>query len=275
MPFITKEDRDKFAVTGKVGLIASVSPDGYPHIAFINTIQAIGDDEIIWGEFVHGLVKMNLNENPKAGFLVLNPEKEWWNGKAMQTRVRDSGPEHEHLNSAPLFRYNTYFGIGKVHYMKVYSFSGKQRLPLGKVIKGALLGKFIKPGVQASGKGIAKGTTWKLMKDMTSLKFISFVDEDGFPVILPVVQASAKDRGRMIIPFSAYSEELGKIKPGAKAALYLCNLDLVTVLLQGTYLGTRKKGGVKYGLFDIEKVYNSMPPITGFVYPPQEMKIVH
>lgn len=35
MSFITHEDREKFAVSGKGGLIASISPEGYPHIAFI------------------------------------------------------------------------------------------------------------------------------------------------------------------------------------------------------------------------------------------------
>lgn len=50
-------------------------------------------------------------------------------------------------------------------------------------------------------------------------------------MILPAIQATMKDGGRMIIPFSAYSEELGKIKPGAKMAAYLANMDLVTVLL--------------------------------------------
>lgn len=50
-------------------------------------------------------------------------------------------------------------------------------------------------------------------------------------MILPAIQATMKDGGRMIIPFSAYPEVLGKIKPGAKMAAYLANMDLVTVLL--------------------------------------------
>lgn len=275
MSFITKEDREKFAVTGKIGLIASISPEGYPHIAFINTIQALSEDEIIWGEFIHGKSKIYLLDNPKAGFLVLNTEKEWWSGKATQTQIRDSGPEYDLLNSAPLFRYNTYFGIGKVHYMKLVAFSGKQKLPLGKVLKGAFLGRMIRPGVKSSGKALAKGIAVKLMKGISSLKFISFVDEDGYPVILPIIQATMKDKGRMIIPLTPYQEELSKIKADTKVAIYLANLNLTTVLFQGTYKGEFKKCGVKYGIFDIEKIYNSMPPITGYVYPPQEMRVVH
>ncbi|HHX80472.1 MAG TPA: pyridoxamine 5'-phosphate oxidase family protein [Acholeplasmataceae bacterium] len=275
MSYITHEDREKFAVSGKVGLIASISPEGYPHIAFINTIQALKDDEIIWGEFIHGKSKMYLKDNPKAGFLVLNTEKEWWNGKAIETDIKDTGPEYDLLNSAPLFRYNTYFGIGKVHYMKLTAFSGKQKLPMGKIIKGALQGRLIKPRVNSSGKEIAKGFTVKLMKAIDSLKFISFVDEDGFPVIIPIIQATMKDRGRMIIPLSVYQEELEKIKPDSKVAVYLANLDLTTVLLQGIFKGIKKNLGVSYGIFDLDKVYNSMPPITGYVYPKEELKVVH
>lgn len=275
MSFITHEDREKFAVSGKVGLIASISPEGYPHIAFINTIQALKEDEIIWGEFIHGKSKMYLQDNPKAGFLILNTEKEWWNGKAVETNIKDTGPEYELLNSAPIFRYNTYFGIGKAHYMKLKAYSGKQKLPMGKILKGALQGRFIKSRVKSSKKEIAKGFTVKLMKAIDSLKFISFVDEDGFPVIIPIIQATMKDRGRMIIPLSAYQEELEKIKPDSKVAVYLANLDLTTVMLQGTFKGIKKSFGVRYGIFDLEKVYNSMPPITGYVYPEEELKVVH
>ncbi|NLD26337.1 MAG: pyridoxamine 5'-phosphate oxidase family protein [Acholeplasmataceae bacterium] len=277
MTFINSEDREKFSVSGKIGLISSISPEGMPHVAFISTIQALSEDEIIWGEFITGRSKIYLRDNPKAGFLVLNTDKEWWNGKAVETAVRDSGPEYDLLNNAPLFRYNTYFGIGKAHYMKLTAFSGKQNLPMGGIVKGALLGRLIKGGVKPNPDKTEKmrGLTVKLLKDIGSLKFLSYVDEDGFPVIFPIIQAVMKDSGRIFIPMTVYSEHFAKIKPGSKIAVFLANLELSTVLLQGTYQGIDKKLGVKYAIFDVEKIYNSMPPITGYIYPQEEMAIVH
>jgi hypothetical protein len=277
MAFITHEDREKFSVSGKIGLIAAISPEGMPHVAFISTIQAHSEDEIIWGEFITGRSKMYLRDNPKAGFLVLNTAKEWWNGKAVETAVKDTGPEFDLLNNAPLFRYNTYFGIGKVHYMKLTAFSGKQDLPMGGIIKGALLGRLIKGGVKPCPDRTEKmkGLTVKLLKDIGSLKFLCYIDEDGFPVVFPIVQAVMKDAGRIFIPMTVYAEHFAKIKTGAKIAVFLANLELSTVLLQGTYQGTGKKLGVKYAVFDVEKIYNSLPPITGYIYPEEEMAVVH
>jgi hypothetical protein len=274
---ITSEDREKFAVSGKIGLVSAISPEGMPHIAFISTIQAKSEDEIIWGEFIVGKTKMYLQQNPKAGFLVLNTEKQWWNGKALETDVKDTGPEFDMLNNAPLFRYNTYFGIGKVHYMKLVDFSGQQNLGMSAIIKGAILGRLVKPWIARKKDSVPKikGLTAKLLKKIDSLKFISFIDEEGFPVIIPIVQAFMKDQNRIIIPLTAYRNQLSKIKPGSNVAIYVANLELNTVLLQGKLIGFNSTLGLKYGIFDVEKIYNSMPPITGYVYPKEELKTVH
>lgn len=274
---ITNEDKEKFAVSSKIGLISSVSPEGYPHVAFISTIQAKAEDEIIFGEFINGRSKKYLDTNPKAGFCIVNTAMEWWTGKAVQTDIKDTGPEFDLLNDAPLFRYNTYFGIGKVHYLKLHEFSGKKKLAMGRIIRGALLGRLIKPLVPRSIDKTEKikGITAKLLKKIDCLKFISYVDDDGFPVILPIIQALQKDTGKIIIPLTANKEQLKKIKAGSQVAIYIANLELSTVLLQGTYRGIQNRLGLKYGVFDVEMVYNSMPPITGYVYPEAELKLVH
>jgi hypothetical protein len=77
----------------------------------------------------------------------------------------------------------------------------------------------------------ALGACWQHGSGLERNDKIKSINEDGYPMILPAIQATMKDGGRMIIPFSAYPEELGKIKPGAKMAAYLANMDLVTVLL--------------------------------------------
>lgn len=88
-------------------------------------------------------------------------------------------------------------------------------------------------------------------------------------MILPAIQATMKDGGRMIIPFSAYPEELGKSNPARKWPL------IWPIWIWSPCSCTEKKLGEKYGIFDIEMIFNSMPPITGYVHPPQEMKVIH
>ncbi len=274
---ISKEDMQKFAVTGKIGLISTISPFGEPHITLITSIQAKDEKTIMWGQFTHGLSKEYVNKNPLTGFLVLNLEKKWWRGKTEYRDSTETGEDFDMYNNQPLFRYNTYFGVGRVHYMDLKDFSGKQDLPMGGIIKGALLGKMIKPFVKPSPDGIKKikGISVKLAKDLTSLKFLSYIDEEGFPVLLPVLQATMKDEGRIYIPLTAYGEEIKKIKPGSKVALFYANLELSSVLFQGYFTGIEKKLGVSYAIFDISKVYNSMVPIPGYIYPMEPYSVVH
>ncbi|MDD4316369.1 MAG: hypothetical protein PHC84_04350 [Clostridia bacterium] len=275
--FINNEDKQKFAVTGKIGLISTISPFGEPHITLISSIQAKDENTIMWGQFTHGLSKEYLRKNPLSGFFVLNMEKKWWRGKAVYTGDTDTGEDFDMYNNQPLFRYNTYFGIGKVHYMDVKDFSGQQDLNMGAIIKGALQGKFIKPFVKPCPDGIKKikGLSLRLAKDMTSLKFLSYIDEEGFPIILPVIQAVMKDEGRIIIPLSVGGDEIKKLKSGAKLAMFYANLELSSVLLQGYFAGISKKLGVEYAVFDIHKVYNSMVPVVGYIYPMEPYRTVH
>lgn len=275
--FLSEEDKKKFAVTGKVGLITSIDEDNFPRITLISTIESNGDDELIWGEFCDGISKNNLLKDPKTSFLLLNTEKEWWRGKALQTAVKNTGKEFEKLNNAPLFRYNTYFGIGKAHYMKMLSFSGKQNLDMKAIIKGVLKGKAVKRLVEKSSDKNEKITklSYDLAKGVSTLKFLSYVDSEGYPLILPVLQATIIDKnGRIIIPLGEDNKELENIEANAKIALYYANMELSSVLFQGIFKGLEKKMKIRYAVIDIEKVYNTMVPIVGYIYPKEDYKLI-
>jgi len=273
---ISSEDRQKLAETSKIGLLSTINQQNEVHISLISSIQTLGE-QLIFGEFVHGLSKINLKTNPKTGFLVINAQKEWWKGKALHKEIKDTGPEFEMYNNQPLFRYNSYFGIGKVHYLDIIDFSGKQSLPLGGIIFGWLGGLLAKSFIKGCPDGVDKieNLSVKLAKNPTAPKFLSYIDADGYPQIIPVVQSVLKDKGRLLIPHSAYAGELASIPIGAKASMFLVNLDLTSVLFQGVYSGVEKRLGATYGIFDIEKVYNSMVPIPGYIYPMEEYKLIH
>lgn len=273
---ITSEDRAKLASPSKIGLLATISPTEEVQISLISSIQTL-DNQLIWGEFVHGLSKINVQSNPKCGFLAINADMEWWRGKATHKEVRETGPEFEMYNNQPLFRYNSYFGIGKVHYMDIVEFSGKNKLPLKAIISGWLRGLAVKGLAKGCADGVdkIKGLSVKLAKNPSAPKFLSYVGENGYPILIPVVQSVLKDKGRLLIPYSAYKEELALIAPMTRASMFLASLDLTSVLFQGIYMGSEKKLGTTYGIFDIEKVYNSMVPIPGYIYPMEEYKLVH
>ena len=52
------------------------------------------------------------------------------------------------------------------------------------------------------------------------------------------------------------------------------NLEMESVLIEGKFIGIQNKLGIKVGLVDIDRVYNSMPPKHGYIYPKEKLQPV-
>ncbi|MCL2631323.1 MAG: pyridoxamine 5'-phosphate oxidase family protein [Firmicutes bacterium] len=256
---ISNEDRDSFAVTGKLALVSTVNANGEPHITLLTSLQAGKEGEMIFGEFINGLSKKHIKENEKTGFLIMSLKQEWWKGVCDYFKSEITGEESEMYNAKPLFRYNTYMGIGVVHYLRLLEISEKNSISMGKVLKGIIKAKCT--GVKKSGVQPLKDISKTLISKATTLKFISFINKDGYPEILPIIQAQVKDKGRLVVPFSPYAEKLKELENNQSVAIFCVNLNLTGLLLQGKF--SHLKSGV--GIFDIEKVYNPMPPIIKYI----------
>jgi hypothetical protein len=109
-------DLQSFAVPMKIGLLATVNPQGLPHLTLISTLQGSAPQTVTWGQFTEGLSKRHVRQNPRTGFMIMTLDKRLWRGKATWTRVAKTGPEFEMYNNQPMFRYNSYFGIHSVYH---------------------------------------------------------------------------------------------------------------------------------------------------------------
>jgi hypothetical protein len=107
-----------------------------------------------------------------------------------------------------------------------------------------------------------------------TLKFLAYIDADGHPVIFPALQGTAADANTLVFPSSPYPELFAQIPAGAKVAVFLANLDLESLLVQGRWSGIKKLGLFSGGIIEIDKVYNSMLPLPRYIYPPEEMPCV-
>ena len=268
MKNMNNEMIEEFGKTYKVALVSTIDDEGEPHISFITTLQAKSENELMSGEFITGLSKRFMKERNKVGFLVMTLGKDWWTGSALWHSHKTSGEDYDKFNQIPMFRYNTYFGIHTVHYYNLNNISEKHKLDMAGIIFNAVLNVLIKPFFKKKSNPRAL-TKWsyELLKGISTLKFISFIDEDGFPKIYPIVQAQACDTGRIVIPKHPYSNELSKIKDGTKVAIMGMNLDMEDVLIKGTFRGFKATVLGQMGYVDIERVYNSLPPKHGYIYP--------
>lgn len=266
-PFTADEMR-VFERDAKIGLVATVDAAGLPHLTLITSMQARDPTHLMYGQFCEGLGKTHVKENPRTGFLVMSPEKELWRGTALWTHEARSGEDYETYNRKPMFRYNSYFGIHTVHYLDLVACAGKEKLDVPRIALGSLITmlsrrqarseqpeRILKPWAEAH---IAKPGT---------LKFLSYIGGDGYPIIVPVVPCQPAGSRRLVFAPTVYRVALAAIPAGAHVAVFALNLQMESVLVRGVYAGYRRYVGPRVGVIDIDWVYNSMPPKQGVIYP--------
>jgi len=259
----------------KIGLLATVTPEGLPHVTLLSSLMACGPAQICFGQFTEGMSKKHILTNPKAGFLIMSLDKNVWRGKASYTHFAKAGPEYDYYNNVPMFRYNAYFGVHTVYYLDLRAHTGKSPLPMSRIIFVALqtmlarrLGR--KPGKQS----VLNTWTRAFLDKLDNLKFLCYIGADGYPVLIPAIQTQSLDAQHVLFSPSVYTDELALLPAGVPLAVFSMALTMEDVLLRGTYLGIRRVGGIRAGLVQVDWVYNPMPPVPGQVYPPLELKPV-
>ena len=268
-------DMKTFEPAEKVGLISTINPEGQVHISLITSMMSPDPTHLALGQFCVGLIKWFMQNNPHVGFLIMSLERKMWRGKAIWTHKKNDGPEFEFFNELPMFRYNAYFGINTVHYMDLVETTHSQNLPMAKIIPAAIL-TILAKGASKTGESqrILKPFAEDLFNKLDSLKFISYIGNDGFPKIIPVIQCQAADSRRLVFSPLAYKDELIDIPANTPVAVFCMTLDMQSVLIRGTFNGYSRNRLIKTGIVDIDWVYNSMPPKHEQIYPEIELEPV-
>jgi len=259
----------------KIGLLATVTPAGLPHVTLITSLMACAPQQMAFGQFTEGLSKQYILNNPNIYFLIMGLDKSMWRGKATYTHSTKEGAEYDYFNNVPMFRYNAYFGIHTVYYLDLLSHTGKEPLPMNRIILAAVLTMLARTLGRKPGKVEVLNPWTRLFLDkLDNLKFIAWVGEDGYPAIIPAIQAQSLDGQHILFSTSVYTDELKAIPTGADVAVFSMALTMEDVLLRGKYLGVHRMAGIKTGIVEVDWVYNPMPPVAGQIYPPVKLQAV-
>ncbi|MEA4870378.1 MAG: pyridoxamine 5'-phosphate oxidase family protein [Christensenella sp.] len=245
----------------KIGVLATEDENGYPHLSFLSSIQALGDRALTFGQFSAGLSKRFVMDRPRVGFLVLSADKRFLSGNATYTHSANTGREFDLYNNKPLFRYNSYMGFYRVFYLNLDRISAIKPLPMGRIVLGAILSRAKALLVKRSEKRALPPVGQMLFSQLDSLKFLCYFDQNADAVLLPVVQATSAGSDRIALCGVPYGSALAQIPDGAKCAILCLNLKMESVLVKGRY---------SKGILEIEQVYNSMPPKMEYIYPRSE-----
>ncbi|MBN2078367.1 MAG: pyridoxamine 5'-phosphate oxidase family protein [Spirochaetes bacterium] len=261
----------KLEPTEKVALVATVNPEGLPHVSLLTSLQPIAPGKMVLGEFSRGLSKEFMQRNNRVGFLVMTLDRALWRGAARWTHFMKEGPEYRMMNEKPMFRYNAYFGVNTVHYFDLVRVSEREGLPLGSIALAMAGTAFARGGMRRIIAPILKPFALSLIDRVGSLTFLAYVAGDGYPVIIPILQCRAADSGRLAFSMGPYGGELAAVPVGSTVAVYAMTMQMENILIRGVYNGPRRCRGVRLGSVDITWAYNSMPPVHGQIYPEKEL----
>jgi hypothetical protein len=271
----TEQEMQAFEPAEKIGIVASINPEGLPHISLITSIMAPKPNQVTLGQFCKGLSKQYIQENPNVAFLIMTMDKRMWRGRAKWTHLKNEGPEYERYNEIPMFRYNTYFGINTVHYLDLIETSECQGLPMPRIVLSAMLTKFAKSSARTGqAERVLTPFAEQLFNQLGSLKFLAYLGPGGYPNIIPVIQCQAADSRTLAFSALAFKEELNRISSGTEVAIFGLTMGMEDVLVRGTFQGFKRYKFVKLGTVGIDWVYNSMPPGHGQIYPEVALKAV-
>ncbi len=261
---VNPKDMQDFDNPYKIALIAMKDGPDDLHMCLVSSLCNKGDDKMMFGEFVRGISKKLIYDDPKTGFLIMSVDKDFWTGSMDFTHFVTEGEDYVHMNEYPLFRFNTYFGVSEVHYADPHDISERQALNMPGVIANAVRVMALK-GANAGDrqKQVLRPWAKKFLSGLITLKFIAYVGDDGYPKIVPIIQAQTASSSRIAFTKAPYSAMLADLKEGARVNVYGMSLDMEVVLVKGNY----HKGKLGLGYVEIDKVYNCAPPKPGYIYP--------
>lgn len=269
-PFNRFSDQDiqDLSATMKVGILGTVTPEGLPHLTLITTLMAASPEVVVWGQFMEGKSKQHITKNPKTGFMVMGLDKNFWRGRAEFTHSARDGKDYDFYNNTPLFRYNAYFGVHIVHYMNLVGHDGKHPLPMNRIVFAAVKTLIAKTfTTKHENARVLNDWSRAFYDKIDNLKFLGYVDADGYPVIIPLIQAQALDREHLLFSFGAFGDELAQIPAYTPVAVFGMALSMEDVLVRGVYQGARRVAGLKCGTVQLDYAYNPMPPAPLQIYP--------
>lgn len=256
----TEEEIKYFDNPYKVAIIATLDEDGDIHMFNASTLMNKGDDEMMFGEFVRGKSKKLIYQHPKTGFFIMSVDQHFWTGNMTFTHSLLEGEDYVYMNQYQLFRFNTYFGVCEVHYADLNSISEMKKLNLPGVVANALRVMAMKPFYKGDQtRKMMRPWAEKFMNGLITLEFLGYMGEDGYPKIVPIIQAQSAGANRIFFTRAPYSGMMKDLKDGQRVGIYGFSLDMEATHLNGVY----HKGPAGTGYMEIDKVYATAPPISG------------
>jgi hypothetical protein len=252
-------------------LVSTIDERNWPHITFIAMNVLKNKNNVVWGQFTTGTSKKNVIKNPKQGIFYMTADMpfKFLQVKANFSHTSKEGEDLDYFNQSNLFRYFTYYRIHTAYYNKLVAIRNIRDLSLFGIIKGIVKNMIGKGGAKTHiDEKRLNIIGYKLFSVAIAVRVIAYIDPiDGYPIMIPCIQLQAADHNRLVFPPSVLKEDLYQIPVNSKVAVFGMNFDFANQVVKGTYIGFKRFRGIKFGVIEIEEIYNGSPVVVGKIYP--------
>ncbi len=258
---LTEEDILETKPELMVKLLATIGEDNNPNLVLVVSLGAKDNKTIMFAEFIYGKTKKNLEINPKcsAGFMSLG--NDWIVLKGDFLKYIYEGDDYEYYNQKSLFKNNAYLSVTRVGYIAVKEAIAKRKIKFNRKLLRGIKGFMQEENTTSSPK--LPFFVEKIFRAPSNLKYIAYIDTDGYPLIVPTMHLLPANDQLIFVP-DQFEEDLTNLKPGTVIAAFAMNIeDLLMYQIKGTFQGYQKSEDLALGLINIEEVYCLMPPKAG------------
>lgn len=261
-PRLADEDIPEFQPDLMVKLLATIDENQHPNLVLIISLEAKDNATIMFGEFIKGKSKKNLDRNPKCGVAFMTLANDYWAIQGDFTHWEYEGPDYEYYNNKSLFRNNAYTGIARVGYIDIKKVINKRKIKLERSVLRQL--KKYNKSLKSETPTFLPSFVEKIFRAPSNLKYIAYIDEAGYPLIVPTMHLIPTSSNQLVFTPGGFGEDLTGLKEGKFITVFAMNIEeLIMYQIKGTYKGTKTYENDTLGVIAIEEVYCCMPPKGG------------
>ena len=260
---LADEDIPEFKPELMVKLLATIDKDQRPNLVLIVSLEAKDNDTLMFAEFIPGKTKKNIELNSKCTAAFMNLGFDYWVIKGEFIQWAYEGEDYEYFNEKSLFKNNAYLSITRVGFINIKEVIPKRKIKFKRstlrIIKG-----FIQESANTSDKPVALPPfVEKLYRGPSNLKYIAFIDDKGYPFIVPTMHLLPA-ANKLIFTPAEYKADLEILNQGTFVTVFAMNIeDLLMYQVKGTFQGYQNYQETELGIINIEEVYCCMPPKAG------------
>ncbi len=209
-----------------------------PNSSLVTSWTVYDGNTLVYGDFLTEKTRKNLNAgNSQMSLLVMTMGLDSWLIKADFESYHHNDEIYEFIAQTPLFRYNQYTNARGAGVAEAISSSEKYGISKLSVLSSFLKTRFAKGKVpvEESDEGNMPKNIYDVFSQMAAVKFLAFIDEDGYPAGFPEFGMLPAASNTIVMKRIQEKRRGYNLHDEQRVAISLVSLEPAAFQLKGTF----------------------------------------